>query len=78
MDKDITINKACNFIDNIRDEIINFTLDCVKESSETPPGDETAIAALMKKKASSWGLDKPEIFAKKQNRPNIFYFVSQD
>ena len=71
--KNITSNKVCNFIDSIRDEIINFTLDCIKQSSETPPGDETAIAELIKKKAMVWGLGKPQVFAKKQNRPNILF-----
>jgi len=71
--KNITSNKICNFIDSIRNEIINFTLDCVKQSSETPPGDETAIAELIKKKAMAWGLGKPKVFAKKQNRPNILF-----
>lgn len=72
-DKYIISNKICNFIDSIRDEIINFTLDCIKQSSETPPGDETAIAELIKKKAITWGIGKPEVIAKKQNRPNIIF-----
>src|SRR4030042_6654017 len=71
--KNITSNKVCNFIDSISDEIINFTLDCIKQSSETPPGDETAIAELIKKKAMVWGLGKPQVFAKKKNRPNILF-----
>ncbi len=68
-----TSNNVCNFIDNIRHEIVDFALDCVKQSSETPPGDETAIAELIKKKASSWEIGKPQIFSKKHNRPNILF-----
>ena len=73
MDKGAAAKKICNFIDNIRNEIIDFTVDCVKQSSETPPGDETAVATLIKKKAFSWGLGNPRIFAKKPNRPNILF-----
>ena len=67
----INLDKICNFIDGIGDEIVNFTLDCVKQPSETPPGDETAIARLIIKKAIDWGLGKPKILTKKKNRPNI-------
>jgi len=73
VDKGAAAKKICNFIDNIRNEIIDFTVDCVKQSSETPPGDETAVATLIKKKAFSWGLGNPRIFAKKPNRPNILF-----
>jgi acetylornithine deacetylase len=71
--KNLISNKVCDFIDSIREEIINFTLVCINQSSETPPGDETAIAELIKKKAMAWGLGKPQVFAKKQNRPNILF-----
>jgi acetylornithine deacetylase/succinyl-diaminopimelate desuccinylase family protein len=66
-------NKICDFIDNTRDEIIDFALDCIRQSSETPPGNETAIAELIKKKALRWGLGKPQVFAKKQERPNLIF-----
>jgi acetylornithine deacetylase/succinyl-diaminopimelate desuccinylase family protein len=66
-------NKVCNFIDNIRDEIIDFALDCIRQSSETPPGNETAIAELIKKKALCWDLGKPKVIAKKQERPNLIF-----
>ncbi len=74
MDKGVAAKKICNFIDNIRDEIINFTLDCVKQSSETPPGDETAIAELIKKKAIPGGLAILR-YLPKNRTGQIFYLV---
>ena len=51
---------------DLRDgEIIKFALDLVNKLSETPPGDETEVADVIKKYSSKWGLPKPEIWALK-------------
>ena len=72
---DEVYSKISKFIDKNSDKIIDFTLECVRTSSETPPGDETEICKLITKKASEWGLDKPEIFKKKNNRPNLLFNI---
>lgn len=69
------INKIENLIEAKKEEIINFALSCVKQLSENPPGDETAVANLMIKKAAEWGLREPKIWAEKKNRPNLLFSI---
>ena len=70
---DFQNKKICDFINKISDEVTDFTLKCVKQSSETPPGDETAIAEIVSSKAKKWGFSEPSIFTKKNNRPNLLF-----
>lgn len=72
MDKN-TVEKINELIESKRDEIIDFTRILVKELSETPPGDEVAVSNLIKPKAREWNLPDPEIWAKKENRPNLIF-----
>ena len=72
MDKNI-IEKIDNLIESKKDEIIDFTRILVKELSETPPGNEVAVSNLIKSKAKEWNLPDPEIWAKKENRPNLIF-----
>ncbi|MEI7616539.1 MAG: M20 family metallopeptidase, partial [Actinomycetota bacterium] len=62
-------------IDFKREEIINFTLECVKNISETPPGDETSIAECFIEKSNKWLLDPPKILSKKEKRPNLIFNI---
>ncbi len=67
------INQINLKINEKKDEIIKFSLELVKELSETPPGNETGVARLIKKQASIWGLPEPEILSAKENRLNLIF-----
>ena len=67
------VRQITNIIDSKKEEITKFALELVKELSEAPPGDETAVANLIKKQALKWGLPEPEIWSKKANRPNLIF-----
>jgi acetylornithine deacetylase len=69
------IDKISNIIDLKSEEIINFTKSMVGELSENPPGDETAVAGLIKSQAIKWSLPEPKIWSKKDNRPNLIFGV---
>jgi len=62
-------------IDSKSKEIIDFALDLVKIPSETPPGNEKAVASLIMEKAKIWGLPEPEILCEKPDRPNLIYKI---
>jgi acetylornithine deacetylase/succinyl-diaminopimelate desuccinylase family protein len=62
-------------IEKRKEEIIDFTLDLVKQSSENPPGDESGVADIIKRKSASWGLPEPEIWSIEAHRPNLIYRI---
>jgi acetylornithine deacetylase/succinyl-diaminopimelate desuccinylase family protein len=70
-----TAKRINDEIEKRKDEIIDFTLELVKQPSENPPGDESKVVELIKKKGASWGLPQPEIWAREAHRPNIIYRV---
>jgi acetylornithine deacetylase/succinyl-diaminopimelate desuccinylase-like protein len=72
---DEIINKIENLVEEKKEEIIDFALSCVKQLSENPPGDETAVANLIMEKAADWGLREPKIWAEKKNRPNLLFSI---
>lgn len=72
MDKKI-IEQIVTEVDSKKDEIVDFTMALVKQLSETPPGDETKVAELIKKQALLWNLPEPEIWSIKSNRPNLIF-----
>ena len=69
------VEQISETIESKRDEIIDFTRIFVKQLSENPPGDESSVCELIKNKACEWGLQPPEIWSLKQNRPNLLYTV---
>jgi len=70
------IVRIVNSIDAKKEEIEEFTLNCIKQLSENPPGDESKIADLFIRKAKEWKLEDPEIWMKKENRPNLFFNIN--
>ncbi len=54
-------------------EIIAFARKMVQTRSENPPGDETAVAEVIKKQAKKWLLPEPEILPIKTKRPNLIF-----
>jgi len=70
------IVRIANTIDGKKEEIRNFALNCIKQSSENPPGDESKIADLLIRKAKEWKLEDSEIWMKKENRPNLFFNIN--
>ena len=73
--KNDSSEKINTAIESKRDEIIDFTRILVKQLSENPPGNERAVSELIKEKASDWGLSAPEVWALKDDRPNLLYTV---
>ena len=60
-------------IDFHRAEIIDFARKMVQAISENPPGDETAVAEVIKKQAKKWILPEPETWSTKTKRPNLIF-----
>ena len=62
-------------IDSRKEEIVDFVRRLVCTKSENPPGDETAVAELIKNQAKKWGLPEPEVWSIKKNRPNLIFTI---
>jgi len=69
------IEKVLRIIDSKRDEVVEFTQSLVRTRSENPPGNESAIAALIVKKLKEYGIDQIEIREKVRDRPNVIALV---
>jgi acetylornithine deacetylase/succinyl-diaminopimelate desuccinylase family protein len=66
-----TATKIIEYIDQHRQEIIDFACELVATPSMNPPGDETKVAALVQSKLGSLGLPTGEIVASDPDRPNL-------
>jgi acetylornithine deacetylase/succinyl-diaminopimelate desuccinylase-like protein len=60
-------------IDGWRDEIIDFTCELIATPSETPPGDERNVAALILRRLSQLGLTEAITVSEIPERPNVLY-----
>ncbi|MBM4045923.1 MAG: M20 family metallopeptidase [Planctomycetes bacterium] len=58
-------------IDRRRDEIIAFTQQLVQTPSETPSGNEIAVAKVIRARMEALGVTDIEVRAKKADRPNL-------
>jgi acetylornithine deacetylase/succinyl-diaminopimelate desuccinylase-like protein len=61
----------CAAIDRHRDDIIEFTRELIATPSETPPGDERRVAALVVDKLNSLGIRDTAVVGEKPERPNV-------
>lgn len=69
------VKKIIDIVDLKSKEIIDFAFDLVKTPSETPPGNEKAVAYLVMEKAKIWNFPKPKILCEKPERPNLIYRI---
>ena len=60
-------------IANRADELIDFTAELVATPSSNPPGDERAVAEVIRRKARVLGLEPPEVLAARPERPNLVF-----
>lgn len=60
-----------SFLDDRRAELIDFTCQLVATPSMNPPGDERAVAAVVKKRLQDLGLEDTRLVAKREERPNV-------
>ncbi len=60
------------YLDDHRNELLEFTRELVAVPSMNPPGGEQAMADAVLARLSELGLDQTEIRAKAPGRPNIF------
>lgn len=63
------------FIEDHRDQLIEFTCDLVRTRSTNPPGDERAVAALLMERMNRLGLPQAQVVAKDPIRPNLLLRV---
>lgn len=70
MESDLVL-RISEAIDAKRDELIEFTRQLVSCLSENPPGDERAVAAMIREKMVAWDLPEPEVWAMEPSRPNV-------
>jgi acetylornithine deacetylase len=67
------IQDLTRMIDGWREEIIGFTCELIATPSETPPGDERNIVALILRKLSQLGLREAITVSEIPERPNVLY-----
>jgi len=70
---DAAVQDLTAIIDSRQDELIEFTRELVATPSETPPGDERKIAALILHRLESLGLDGGLSVGEIEERPNVLY-----
>lgn len=61
------------WIDQHREELLNFAARLVATPSPNPPGDERAVAAQITAEMDRWGLTDVKVAAKEPHRPNLIY-----
>ena len=66
-------NPMLDFIDAHRDDLLAFTGRLVATPSVNPPGDEREIVSVIAAEMVRLGLGRPEVVAKKKERPNLVY-----
>jgi acetylornithine deacetylase len=59
------------FIDERRDELIDFACELVAAPSPSPPGDERAVAALVADRLRALGVEDVEVRSLEPERPNV-------
>lgn len=73
MPKQGSVRDLTAIIDGWRSEIIHFTCELIAAPSETPPGDERKVAALILNKLEKLGLTGATTASEKPDRPNVLY-----
>ena len=58
------------YLEERREEIVEFAAELIRTPSPNPPGDERQVAQLLKRRLGKYGL-KAELLAKKPERPNV-------
>lgn len=61
------------YLEERRQEIIQFTAELVATPSPNPPGDERAVARLIQDRMQKLGLAGAEVRARAPERPNLLY-----
>ncbi|MGQ9600464.1 MAG: M20 family metallopeptidase [Anaerolineae bacterium] len=73
MGTDNRAEAVLRYLDERRQEIIDFTCELVATPSPNPPGDERAIAGLIQTRMKELGLTGAEVKARTPERPNLIY-----
>lgn len=69
------MERILGIIDEKRTEIIDFARSLVRTRSENPPGNESAVAELIVKKLTEYGIEDVKIKKRGKDRPNVMAFV---
>ena len=64
------------WIDEHRDDLIDFTCRLVATPSPNPPGDERAVVEVILSQMQRLGLTDAQVAAKQPHRPNVIYRLS--
>jgi acetylornithine deacetylase len=72
----VTPGAAGAFVEERRDELIEFACELVATPSPSPPGSERAVAALVIDRLRELGIGDVSVFAKEPERPNVIARVS--
>ena len=68
---DARARQALAFIDERRQELVDFAAELVATPSMNPPGDETRVVAVLRDRLARFGLPDGEIVAAQPHRPNL-------
>ncbi len=69
------MERILGIIDEKRNEIIDFARSLIRTHSENPPGNESAVAELIVKKLTEYGIEDVKIKKRSKDRPNVMAFV---
>jgi acetylornithine deacetylase/succinyl-diaminopimelate desuccinylase-like protein len=61
----------------IETEILSFLARLIAARSPNPPGDETAVAAVIMEEGRQLGLPEPRILSRRPERPNLIYEIGR-
>ncbi len=66
-------DKVLNWLEERRQEILDFVCLLVSTPSINPPGNEEAVAAVIQDKLEELGLGRADVAAKEKHRPNLIF-----
>jgi acetylornithine deacetylase len=66
-----TSDRVLNWLEERRQDILDFTCLLVSTPSINPPGNEEAVAAVIQDRLEELGLGRAEVEAKEKHRPNL-------
>ena len=67
-----------SFLNDKREELLEFTSDLIATPSMNPPGDERAMAKAVIQRLNALGLKGAEVKAKAPERPNVLHQLNGD
>ena len=73
---DVTPGAVGAFVEERRDELIEFACQLIAIPSPSPPGSERAVAALVIERLQELGIDDIAVLAREPERPNVVARVS--